>query len=646
MVSTPLNSGATSLPEASAPSRLGLTVVGLLGIATWAVSHSYLGIFHDAGLYTLQALARLDPDSLAGDVFLRFGSQDGFTIFSPIYAAATRWLGVEFAAATLTLLLQWALLAAAWALARAVMPWSMTIVGVAVLAAVPGDYGPGRIFTCIEPFLTPRMAAEALVLGSLAAALWQRKALATLLGIAAVLIHPIMAMAGACALAYLYLGRPKPLFTGAVAIAGLLALAMAAFVLPPGEWGRFDAHWLALVQDRSPYLFMAHWQLDDWSRAAVTLATLGVGVRVLSIDRARTLSLIALATVLTGLALTVIGCDLLHLVLLTQLQPWRWQWLGTVVAALLLPEIVRVLWQDAAPERQANERRTTALLLISAWVFATDVYALFAAIAALAALAWLRKLKPSEARWVLLGAGGLAMVALAWRVASNLEFTDAHYLDPSIPLWLRRASSFTHDGSVPIAAVALAFWLAPMRRGRAALVVLGGLAVAGCVASFPQTWNSWTRREFPPQQVARFSGFRERIPPGAEVFWPESPVAVWVLLHRPSYLSVIQTSGMVFSRRTALELERRADALGAAINSGSFMSWNAGTALTLSPQQLMQTCATGEFTFLVTSADLGVDPVAEVPATSGSTSRRIRLYRCPAAPPVPAAPQTLAAAAT
>jgi hypothetical protein len=189
----------------------------------------------------------------------------------------------------------------------------------------------------------------------------------------------------------------------------------------------------------------------------------------------------------------------------------------------------------------------------------------------------------------------------------------------------------------------LAFWLARMRRGRtAALILVGALAGAGCVASFPQTWKSWTTREYPPQQLARFSGFRERIPPGADVFWPESPLAVWVLLQRPSYLSVIQTSGMVFSRRSALELERRADALGGAINPGSFMSWSAGTAMRLSQQQLKQTCDTGAFEYLVTAADLGFAAIAEVPAASGSASRKIRLYRCPA----PTAAQTLAAAAT
>jgi len=62
----------------------------------------------------------------------------------------------------------------------------------------------------------------------------------------------------------------------------------------------------------------------------------------------------------------------------------------------------------------------------------------------------------------------------------------------------------------------------------------------------------------------------------------------------------------------------------------------------LSQQQLKQTCATGEFQFLVTGSDLDVEPLAEMPAAAGPASKKIRLYRCP----VPASPQTLAAAAT
>src|ERR1700678_2480316 len=123
------------------PSKLGFAVLLLLCIITWALSHSYHGITHDAGLYTLQALAHLSPASLGQDVFLRFGSQDRFTLFSPLYAAAIQWLGPEPAAAALTLTLQVALFACAWALARTVMPASLALLGVSVLIAVPGDYG-------------------------------------------------------------------------------------------------------------------------------------------------------------------------------------------------------------------------------------------------------------------------------------------------------------------------------------------------------------------------------------------------------------------------------------------------------------------------------------------------------------------------
>ena len=96
---------------------LQVAVMALLYIASWALSHSYRGIFHDAGLYTLQALSHMDSHALSQDVFLRFGSQDRYTIFSRVYAAFCRLLGVETAAASLTFLLQMALIAAAWGLA-------------------------------------------------------------------------------------------------------------------------------------------------------------------------------------------------------------------------------------------------------------------------------------------------------------------------------------------------------------------------------------------------------------------------------------------------------------------------------------------------------------------------------------------------
>jgi hypothetical protein len=610
------------LSDSGPSAALGVGVGGLLLLATWALSHSYLGIFHDAALYTLQAAARLHPATLSGDVFLEFGSQDRFTAFSPIYAATSRLLGVEPAAALLTLLFQVGLVVGAWTLIRAVVPGPMALLGVAVLIAIPGDYGADRVFTCIEPFLTPRMAAEALVLGSLAAALHGRKPLMLLLIALATLLHPLMAIAGFGALYGWYVGLPRPRLAAALAIGGLAAVALVGLAMPEGRWGRFDPDWLALVQARSPYLFVSNWSPDDGFRAAVGLATLAIGMLALANGRARILCGLSLCTALGGLALTYVGGDLLHLVLVTQLQPWRCQWLATAVAALMLPQIVRTLWG------KAGRGRTALMLLLAAWVFAANFYALVALLAAFAALLGLDKLKATEARWVFYGAGGMLIIALLWRLATDLAFTDAYYLDPGIPLWIRRAMSFARDGSAPVALVMLAWWLAHRRRGRPALAALGVAAAAACAALFPHTLHAWTLREFEPARAAQFAEWRRRIPPGAQIFWPESPLAAWLLLERPSYLSVAQTSGMVFSRRGALELARRAQALRAAINPEAFLGWSGGTGLALSAQQQLRACASGEFEFLVTGAALGADLVATAPSRSGPATKLLRLYRC------------------
>src|ERR1700694_4002670 len=82
-----------------------------------------------------------------------------------------------------------------------------------------------------------------------------------------------------------------------------------------------------------------------------------------------------------------------------------------------------------------------------------------------------RRLTSSEARLVFWGACGMLAIAIIWRFASNLEFTEAHYLDSKIPFWMRCAMSFAHDGSAPMTVVALAWWLANTTRRRLGLIL-------------------------------------------------------------------------------------------------------------------------------------------------------------------------------
>lgn len=584
----------------------------LLCLVTWALSHAYRGLVHDAGLYTLQALAHLHPQTLAHDAFLRFGSQDAYTIFSPLYGTVIRLCGVEQAAALLTLAFQAALLAAAWLLARSVLPGRMALLGIVVLIAIPGYYGADRVFTCIEGFLTPRMLAEALVLAGVAASLRRRGWLAlTLVGLAGI-VHPIIAAAGVAALFTLMLLIPYPRAGAATALGvGMLAgSAVAAGLMP-----LLDPDWLGIVRARSPYLFLAHWRLEDWARCAVVLTTLVAGTLSPAADGVRRLCRAALIAALGGLFVTAIAGDALHVALLTQLQPWRCLWFATVVAALLLPAIVTGGWRAGAAARACSA------LLLAAWLFAANEFALEAVVLAVCCAVLIRRLSAGPMRWVLLGAYALLAVAVLWRLASNLEFSEAYYFEPTVPLWIRRTMSFVLDGSVPAAIAACLVWLGGRRLASTVAGVVLAMIAAVLVSVVPATWQAWNAQEYTAARFAQLAPLRAALPPDAEVFVAESPLATWLLLDRPSYLSVIQTSGLVFSRPAAIEFRQRAAALDPALSAQVFMGWNTGgTVLNPAPAQLLRACMDGAVPFLVTRAELGIPVVA--------SAQRLRLYRC------------------
>jgi hypothetical protein len=605
--------------------RIAIAALVLLALLTWMISHTYWGIDHDARLYTLQALAHVYPQDLGNDVFMRGGSQDRYTLFSPLYAAGIRLFGVEPAAAALTLLSQIALCTAAYAVARGLLSARLALLGVSLLIAIPGDYGAARVFSCLEPFLTPRMGAEALVLFGLAAALRGRPAWAVgFVGIAASL-HPIMAAAGVVALCWIYVFATRPILAAAAGGLILAVLAVMAFVMPEGVAGRFDADWWQLVEARNPNLFLGFWQIEDWANAAVTLATVVIAARSLPSAAARRLAAAAAVCCGAGLLLTFIACDCWHLVLVTQLQPWRWQWLATVVAALLVVPTVLANW------RANGIARVTALLLTAAWALGDAPFVLVpvALLAVLACAAPLRRWLPEETRLLIWGAGAVLGLAILWRVASNLEFTSAFFFDLTMPLWFRRTVSWWHDGTTAAALLVLAWWLGSHAgRHRLALRTLAVLSIAGCAIVLPQAWNRWTSREFSAQRFADFAPMRARIPPGSDVFWPESPLSTWLLLRRPNYLAGFQSAGVVFSRPAALEMRRRAERLADVVAPAVFLMWGSGTkGLILSPPQLRRACDAVDY--LVTRSDLGLPPLAVVSPPQGSSGKSpTRLYRC------------------
>ena len=150
-------------------------------------------------------------------------------------------------------------------------------------------------------------------------------------------------------------------------------------------------------------------------------------------------------------------------------------------------------------------------------------------------------------------------------------------------------------------------------------------AVAGLLAQFPVRCAAVGLRQV---RKAAFADWRARIPPGTNVLWPTSPPGVWFLLERPSYLSISQLAGVVFSRDLALEGASRAKK----ISDYADPAWmlgdpvHAGDSLKpLTSALLARVCAVPEIGFVVSNVRL---PEAVGTEAWPDSTRFIHLYDC------------------
>src|SRR5436190_8917324 len=59
-----------------------------------ALAAPYQGLHHDARLYAAQVSERIWPGSYGDDLYLRYGSQDRYSVFTPLIAPLVAALGV------------------------------------------------------------------------------------------------------------------------------------------------------------------------------------------------------------------------------------------------------------------------------------------------------------------------------------------------------------------------------------------------------------------------------------------------------------------------------------------------------------------------------------------------------------------------
>lgn len=597
--------------------------VALLITGLYLFLHPYQGLIHDARLYTLQALNHLHPDLYSNDVFLKYGSQDSYTLFTPVYAVAISLFGAEHAASLFTFVSVIALLIAAWSFARALMPARFAWLGLGMLVVTPGFYGSGITFAVFEEFITPRLLAEALVLFALTAWMRERRVLSAILLLAGFLLHPIMTFPALILIAVMGWGLShwRKLWPLLLVAAVMAAVALAG-ALPLGHF-QFDPDWWPMA-DRVPHLIIGHWTLHDWARITTLFSTLVVGALCLAPVGQR-LAVSLLITCAGTLLLSWIGGDLLKIVLIVQGQAWRSLWLATAVAALLLPWIAASFWQEA------GLRRCSVLLLITAWALGPMSVALyFSILAMITALCGNARIPARYARFAALGAGILLAVAILSMLALTWSELDRNGLDTGTTGVVAQLYEICADRLLPAAALVGVWWAVDRIRDYRVLALLTAIAVLPILLMSKASAADWLNERYSRKAHDAFAEWRALIPPGSDVLWAtkfvagSDPTAAWLLLERPSYYSSVQVNSGLFSRPAAMELLRRGKEIPLSLPTEMPVDIKFDGELAAAPS-----CSTIPTRYIVTNVAIPDAQLVSAPAALGAPFDSLQLHICP-----------------
>ncbi|MES2770595.1 MAG: hypothetical protein V4623_01200 [Pseudomonadota bacterium] len=346
--------------------------LALLSASLWLFNRFYLGIWHDAVVYSLLAARRLHPENFVHDLFFIFGSQDDFNLYTPLFARLVSYLGLDLANQYLSLLG-----GALWCTSFAVLAWvlfgfSLPMRWLTLFAAtLAWSYSPNaQTFILNEAFATARVLAMPLSLLALAADLRDWRVTALGLAVLATLLHPLL---GVWALLLLLCRRWRQGYwlAGVLVVVALLAvlpLFLSTPILQP-----MAEDWAQLVRHSSIDVFFAEPGLLRLDRLLLCVGALCLGARF---GQARWQSLYALLALMTVCAyLLSLFCSYYYPIsLVMQAQTWRVLWLAMCIGLFAW---VDVLWRCLQLGRPAQLLVLLTVLLMYAFSALAGLFFLF-----------------------------------------------------------------------------------------------------------------------------------------------------------------------------------------------------------------------------------------------------------------------------
>jgi hypothetical protein len=592
--------------------RMAVSVaLAILPAALWCLTHRYGGLIGDSELYAVQALSRTDP-ALARDVFLNSASQDRYTVFSPLYSLVIGLVGVRTAAISLLVMFKVLFYGAVFAFSRKIADPPLALLTTALLIVAPGEYGAYHVFRFSEDMLTARTLAEALAMTALCLQVYGRENAALWIAAVALCMHALIALPMVLLLLGLRVGIRANLLAGVFIVTAALAVAALAVFLPrwtPSFLSVMDSGWLEMVRERSQFVFLQLWRLDDWELNARPFLSLGLSMLVLCEDqRVRKLCVAASIVGVAGLLVAFIAGGVGPVALLLQGQAWRWVWVPELVSLLLLVPTVSRMW------RSGGCGPVCAALLLTGWLFSV-IDGVYLVAAAFCLWAGRKHVPASVEPYVRFLGAAIGLVAIAWivfNVWTILKTPPPAATEPGALLAARRIMGVD---CLPLLLVFLIwYWLGRARSVVAPVAIALALGTMTALAA-PGALKD-PRPEGTAAQIEEFSDWRRAIPPGENVFVVSkyySAGFTWLTLQRPSYLTVDQSAGIIFSRATADEIRRRAQVLlpleepdwrlmsRRASHGGAFDA----KASPLTRERLVQICADPQLGYVAAKEDVG-----------------------------------------
>jgi hypothetical protein len=601
------------VPTLSAGRYLALATLTIL---FWLLTHPYSGIWHDARLYTVQALNILYPDIYQEDLFFKYGSQASFTLFPRLHALLIEQIGIDLSALTLTIIGQVLFFTGIISLTRHFLTLGQIVLFLIIFTTLPTYNNP--ILNIFEVFVTSRTISAGLSLLFLTFFLKKRFLAAIVTLIIALLLHPLMPL-GVMAIT-LFLLRPKVIITF-IALGFVLVIICYVFAIPPiNQLGLvIDNEWRDLVTQRAPFLFVELWSDQDLNQFFLEICII-LSARAYCSDKLRQTFNAVLIAASVCMLISLIGSWLSN-ALLIQLQTWRILLFVHIFSAIAFAWLISSAWN-------MNSGKVVILLYFA-------IFLLINFTGVLPALAlhvfWVYSLKRhlTTHHLAVIGAYAILVQGVLWYIfntAIDLEiFTSNSTPDLlSIIRYLLHISPFFFTALL----MALFLFTKYLQKIYSILLSIGILLLAPTAILYFDQRNSnqiWDEGNAEP-----YITLREMIPNTATVLCVEGVRDCWFKLRRKHYMSLAQSAGIVFSKETAHEAKRRADLLA---NTGyreeiSSIHWYNNPSIN-PPEKIKvafdELCQDPALDYIVSKLPIMLKSADKIVDTAGS---RVYIYNC------------------